>query len=353
MNTILRATLVLGSLTAAAAGQRLIAADSNRTLYQLDLVTAQPTPFATIGAAVGTPSALAHDPATGTTYAASTSTDALYTIDLATGAATLVGSFGDPAVVMHGLELDTGTGQLYGASSHNGGLYTIDRLTGAATLVGVSGLGSTTNLGYDSRTDTLFATNGWGDTLQRVDRQTGALVPLGPLQTSGNPNGLAYDSGTGVLYLIDNSSDQLYAIETTTGRAHVVGSTGPGNLLGLMYVPGGSGSIQRLPHACGPATILAHGPTAPGGTITVHVGGTTGLPFVGFGLQPAAVPFCGCTIGHEWAVAFGGSTSNIVVPAVPALVGVQVGMQGLDLFGAGACADPAIALTDTLVLTIG
>jgi hypothetical protein len=43
----------------------------------------------------------------------------------------------------------------------------------------------------------------------------------------------------------------------------------------------------------------------------------------------------------------------VVIPADPGLLGVQVAMQGLDLFGTGGCADPAIGLTDTLVLTIG
>jgi hypothetical protein len=361
MTTFPSALLTSAALLAAATtatgtsamAQRLLAADSNRTLYELDLVTAQRTPVVTLAAAIGTPSGLAFDPASGTLYAASASNRALYTIDPSIGAVTLIGPFGDPALNMHGLELDTSTGQLWGASQHDGGIYTIDRLTGAATLLVTTGLGSFTNLGYDSRADVLFATNGFGDTLQRVDRATGALSLVGPLQTSGNPNGLAFHSGTGVLYLIDNSSDQLYAIDTATGRAHVVGPTGAGNLLGLAFVPGGAGSIVRAPHACGSASILAHGSTAPGGLVTVHLGATTGFPFVGFGLQPLAVPFCGCTIGHEWALAFAGPTSNVAIPAVPGLVGVQVGMQGLDLFGAGGCADPAIVLTDSLVLTIG
>jgi hypothetical protein len=41
------------------------------------------------------------------------------------------------------------------------------------------------------------------------------------------------------------------------------------------------------------------------------------------------------------------------IPNSPALVGAQVGMQGLDLFGVGGCVDPQIVLTDTLRLSIG
>ncbi|HEX5051398.1 MAG TPA: hypothetical protein VFZ65_06470, partial [Planctomycetota bacterium] len=324
-----------------------------RALYSIDIVTAQKVQFGTISANAGTPGELVHDAATGVTFLTSTNTASLYTIDLGTGAATLVGPFGDPAIIMHGLELDSSTGQLYGSSQHNGGFYAIDRATGAATLLGVSGLINATNLGYDRRTDTMFATNAQGDELFTVDRATGAMTLVGPLVNSTHPQALAYDSDTGVLYEADNVSDQLFAIDTATGVAHVVGSTGAANLLGLAYVPGGTGGIERLAHQCGSVSIVAAGATLLGGSVTTWVGATTGVPFVGYGLSPTAIPFCGCTVGHEWAVAVAGDSSTLSIPVDVTLHGLQVGIQGLDLFGVGGCSDPAIVLSDTLVLTIG
>ena len=77
--------------------------------------------------------------------------------------ATLIGAYGDAALVMHGLEYDDSTGTLYGTSSHNNGLYRINAGTGVATLIGTSGLPSFTNLGYNSATDTMYASNSGAD----------------------------------------------------------------------------------------------------------------------------------------------------------------------------------------------
>ena len=245
-------------------------------------------------------------------------------------------------------------GQLYGCSSHDGGLYAIDRTTGVATLRGLSGVPGTLNLGYDSRTDTLFGTSTGGDSLYVVDRLTGAFTLVANLQNSINPNALAYDSQVGTLYLLDNAADQLFAIDTTTGQAHALGSTrAANNLLGLAYVPGGTGSVQRQAHGCGAASITAYGSTRPGSGLGVLLDGVTGAPFVGFGTSAIALPFCGCTIGHDWAVVVAGSNVMLPIPNSLGLLGAQVGMQGLDLFGVGGCADPQIVLTDTLRLTIG
>lgn len=353
LNHVLRCSLFLCVLLAPAAAQRLIAVDSTRTLYTIDAMTAQKTPFAVMNAALGTTASLAHDAQAGTTYVSSTGNDSLYTVDLTTGATALVGAYGDAAIHMSSIEVDGSSGVLYGCSSHDGGLYTIDRTTGVATLVGLTGLPGTWNLGYDSRTDTMFATSTGGDSLFVMNRATGAATIVGNLQNSSNPQGLAYDAGIGTLMLVDNASQLLYAIDTATGAARTIGSTGPGNLLGLAYLPGGNGSVQRLPHHCGSASIVAAGTTDPGGALTFWLDGTTGAPFVGFGSLPTATPFCGCTIGHEWALAISGTSTSFHIPGSAGLIGLQVAMQGLDLFGSGGCADPAIVLTDTMVLTIG
>jgi hypothetical protein len=88
-------------------------------------------------------------------------------------------------------------------------------------------------------------------------------------------------------------------------------------------------------------------------TLTCTVTGATGLPFVGYGFSLTPTPFCGCTIGHEWAGSFFGSTANITIPCDPFFIGLQFGLQGLDLGGTGGCASPQLTATDTVIVTIG
>jgi hypothetical protein len=354
MKTFAAAVVLLPLLLAPVAAQRLVAIDTNRAIVTIDPRTGATTPLVTAGAAIGTPLALAYDAAAGVMFVSSSTQDSLFTVNLVTGAATLVGSYGSASLTMHGLEYDSTNGQLYGCSSHDGGLYAIDRTTGLATLRGLSGISGTLNLGYDSRSDTLYATSTAGDSLYVVDRLTGAFTLVANLQNSINPNALAYDSQVGTLYLLDNAADQLFAIDTTTGQAHALGSTGAANnLLGLAYVPGGTGGVQRQAHGCGAASITVYGTTRPGSGLGVLLDGFTGAPFVGFGTSSIALPFCGCAIGHDWAVVVAGSNVMLPIPNSLGLLGAQVGMQGLDLFGVGGCADPQIVLTVTLRLLIG
>lgn len=218
----------------ALAAERLVAVDSSRAIYEIDMNTGAKTQIGTVSSNASTTAGLAYDRANGILYLTSTGNDSLFTLDLATGNATLIGFYGDSSLVMHGLEYDDSTGTLYGGS--NGNLYRIDKVTGLATQVGVSGLTSFTNLGYDSNNDVLYATNSGSDSFYRVDRATGAMTLIGPLATSTNPNGLAYDWSGHRMFMIDNSTDNLYTIDLATGAATIVGSTGSGNLLGLVYL---------------------------------------------------------------------------------------------------------------------
>lgn len=219
---------------------RLIAIDSSRALYDIDVNTGAKTQFATASANAGTTGGLAYDEDTGTVWLTSTSLDQLFTLDLVTGNATLVGDYGSN-VVMHGLEWDSSTNTLYGASSTPNTFYKIDINTGFATAIGGMGLNSFWNLGYDSDTDTLYGTHsGTTDSFYRIDRTTGTptlIGVLGGVPASTNPNGLAYDRDNGIMYMIDNTTDFLYKIDVTTGAATAIGSTGTGNLLGLLYIP--------------------------------------------------------------------------------------------------------------------
>jgi DNA-binding beta-propeller fold protein YncE len=339
------------ALTSVAAAQQLIAIDSSRMLYQMDPATGARTQIGTVSSNASTTAGLAYDAATGTMYLTSTGNDSLYTLDLTTGNATLVGAYGSSSFVMHGLEYDPSTGTLYGVSSHDNGLYIIDKTTGLATLVGTSGLTSFSNLAYDSTNDVLYSTNSGADSFYIMDRATGATTLVGALLGPTNPNGLAYDSGTGTIYLVCNSTDTLYTVDRTTGAATVVGAYGSSNLLGLAYIPGG-GSIVRQAHACGPTTITSVGNASIGGSVTTTLGAVTGLPFIGYGLVVVPLPFCTCTVGHEWSVAAFGGTSVFSIPSVPALIGLVVGIQGADFLGTGGCVSPQLTFTDTMVATI-
>jgi DNA-binding beta-propeller fold protein YncE len=229
--------LLATALPLRAGSPHLIAVDSNRSLYEIDMANGGKTQIGTVSANAGTTGALAIG-ASNTVYVSSTSLDSLFTIELPSGNATLVGAYGDAAIVMHGLEYVPATDTLYGLSSHNNGLYVINKTTGVATLVGTSALTSFSNLGWNSTTGVMYLTNSGSDSLYTVDLATGATTLIGPLGGPTNPNGLAYDPDSSTLFLVDNNTDTLYTLNLTTGAATAQGSTGTGNLLGLAYING-------------------------------------------------------------------------------------------------------------------
>jgi hypothetical protein len=222
----------------------MYACQSGREYYTMNLATGAKTQIGFVGANVQISASLTYDCATQTTYVASTFAFAgvsrsLYRMNPLNGVATLVGPFGDPSILMHGLEIDARTGVLYGLSSHSGGLYRVNRTTGAATLIGltgITGLGSFGNLGYDSHTCTMYATNALTDSLYRIDTSTAAATLVGPLNGPINIGGLAYNVDNRTMYLVDNDGDILYSVNLATGAATAIGPTGPGNLIGLVYI---------------------------------------------------------------------------------------------------------------------
>ncbi len=357
MHSHLRTMLALSLACAPGAAQRLIALDSNRSVYELDITTGVRTLLGTVTSNSGTSAGLAYDLGRGKLYLTSTGNDSLYLLDVTDWSATLIGGYGvGSAVVMHGIEYDPTTDQLFGMSSNDYGLYTLDRSTGAATLVGTTGLsGGFPNLVYDFALNAMLMTSGGTDSLYHIDRTTAAVTLIGPLAgpapASTNANGLAFDIDNLTVYMVDNSTDHLYSIDTTTGVATPIGPVGSSNLLGLVYIPG-TGRLTRSAHGCGPTTIRVTGHPEIGNVIEFTLGNTTGFPLVGFGLTNIGLPFCGCTIGHEWAVAIFGNTVQLPVPQNPTLIGMQVFTQGMDFLGAGGCADPLLTLTDTITLTL-
>jgi hypothetical protein len=230
LSTTFAATIIESSALAGT----LIAVDSNRSLYVLDPATGAKTPMGMVAANAIGPAGMTRDPATGIVYLATTGNDSLFRLDLATGGATLVGGFGTATIVMRGLEWDSTAVFLYGAS--NGNLFAISPTTGFANQIGTSGLTSFTSLAYDATVDVLYAANSGTHSFYTVNRTTGAVTFVGPLGTP-QPADMAFDTEHHVLYVVDNATDMLLTIDPTTGAATPVGSTGPGDLLGLVFVP--------------------------------------------------------------------------------------------------------------------
>ncbi|GEM_PF-1922911 len=265
------------ALSTSAMGQRMIACDSSRALYEVDINTGAKTSIGTISSNAGTTGELAWDDANGIMYLSSTSLDSLYTLDITTGEATLVGAYGGSEFVMHGLEYDSSSGILYGVSSHDNGLYNINKTTGLATLIGTSGLSSFSNLGYDSDADIMYSTNSGADSFYTMNRSTGATALVGPLVNSTNPNSLAYNRDNGVLYMADNSTDNFYYMDVNTGVANVIGSMGSGNILGLAYIPAEpSGPTLRLTGACPGTVRVAWSNATPSRTMGIVFASNTG-----------------------------------------------------------------------------
>lgn len=265
------------AMSASAFAQRMIACDSSRVLYDVDIESGAKTQFGTISANAGTTGGLAYDEVNDIMYLTSTSLDSLFTLDITTGEATLVGAYGGSEFVMHGLEFDSSTGILYGVSQHNNGLYNIDKTTGAATLIGTSGLGSFSNLGYDSDNDIMYSTNSGADSFYIMDRNTGGVTLVGPLVSSTNPNALAYNRENGVLYMADNSTDNFHKMDVNTGEALIIGSMGSGNILGLAYIPGSPpGPTIRVSGTCPGTVTVSWSEITPRSTMGIVFASNTG-----------------------------------------------------------------------------
>lgn len=346
-------------LPAVAHAQRLIAVDSfpgSATVYQLDPATGARTALGSITPSTIVPAGFAYDPVTGRLFMTGTGTDSVYVVDLTNWKPALIGPYGNSAIVMHGLEWDNSTGTLYGMSAHDSGLYSIDTTSGAATLIGVTGLAASSSVGlnlcYDLAHDVMYMTSLGTDSLYTIDRSTGLATLVGPMTGTTNISGLAFDLTTMTMYAVDNLQDNLYTLDVTTGAATLVGSVGSSNMLGLVHIDG-AGRLSRAVHGCGPTTITPTGHPAPGHTITTALGGTTGLPFIGFGLLGATTPYCGCVLGHDWLALTGGAAAQLTIPMAQAFLGLHIFVQGADVLGTGGCQSPQFTLTDTIEITIG
>ena len=352
MHMMIRYVATALSLTSLLVGQRMICVDSSRIVSEVDLLTAVKTQIGQVSNNAGTSAGFAYDSIAGKLYMTSTSLDSVFLIDMTNWSAKLLGPYGvGTQVVMHGIEWDWSTNTLY-AAGNAGDFYTVDITTGQATLVGPTGLAGFQNLGYDPLFNVMYVTSSSTDSLYTIDRATGATTLVGPLNGSTNPNSVAYNIDNQTMYLADNITDNLYTLDLATGAANVVASMGSGNVLGLAYIQG-TGSLDRAVHGCGPSSIFVTGNPNLAGVVDFSIENATGFAFVGFGVTAVNVPFCGCTIGHDWAVAQLGPNVSLQIPNSAGLLGFEVYAQGLDYLGTGGCAAPQLALSDSIRITIG
>lgn len=133
--------------------------------------------------------------------------------------------------------------------------------------------------------------------------------------------------------------------------AYAPGINGPGRVEVYGVLTGGSLTVQ--PHACGPTHIAVGGQPRIGERISFRVLDTVGVPVVGIGFTSLGLPYCGCTIGHEWGIQLFSDSVWLPIPNDVNLVGVRFLAQGLNVFGVGGCPAPQLTLTDTILVTIG
>ncbi|MEO6593668.1 MAG: hypothetical protein ABIP94_02820 [Planctomycetota bacterium] len=164
-------------------------------------------------------------------------------------------------------------------------------------------------------------------------------------------------SGVTTLWATANYTFPNLMVELVT-----VVDTGPASVVTSIAMPGANQvfrgvrylgrptTLQKLPASCGVANITATGNGQTGTDVVTTVSNAQGFAFVGYGLTPLGLPFCNCTVMHEFAFltggTFGGVQHTISLPLTPVNIGTQILIQGLDFLAPGGCPNPLFTLTD-------
>jgi hypothetical protein len=192
-------------------------------LYSIDLKTGLAVPIGATG--FEDVEGLAFDRKCEALFGVDDVTDRLLTCDTATGACKQVGNLGVDIT-------DTGLAfadafTLYmstDAPKNPTRFYKVNRITGKATLIGDQGQEVT---GLAAGPDGIFGLGGDGrDNLVRIDLETGAATPVGPLGTiKASDGGLDFDAD-GVLWGVEDAGlrnpGRIFTVDTSTGQAAVV-----------------------------------------------------------------------------------------------------------------------------------
>ena len=261
-------------------------------------------------------------------------------------------------------------GQLYCTSSSAGFFGIASVGTGLPTG---SGQVSTTLSGFPlaagpSAYDFFFANP---DTVYLADDGGGTLPPnpvgiqkwtrSGGLWSYQYSMALPGTGARGITGFVQNGITTLWATantNTTTQLVTVV-DTGPSSTVTSLVTPAPNtafrgvrylalpSTLQRFPMSCGAMDIVATGNGQIGTDVITTVLNPVGFGFIGYGLTGFAVPFCNCTIGHDYVLLVLGPSHTLSLPFSPSLFGLQIFMQGLDFLAPGGCPAPMFTLTDT------
>lgn len=114
-------------------------------------------------------------------------------------------------------------------------------------------------------------------------------------------------------------------------------------------------TLVRLPGGCGTSDIVSSGSVEIGTELVTTIKNPAGLPFIGFGATPFFLPICTCVVYHDFSVLLGGPENTLSIPLNPALFGLTLFVQGLDLFAPTACTQSPFdlfTLTDGYSFTV-
>ncbi len=262
------------------------------------------------------------------------------------------------------LYVSSTTGTFQGVSLFGSGLPTTQGQ--AATLLN----GFPTAAG-PSNYDFFFANP---DTLYLADDRTSGVGGIQKWTQAGGVWTLQYTlalsatSGCrGLTGFVQNGQATLWATANTGSLTEIVSvvDTGPSSVV-TSLVPAAANTAfrgirflglpsnwTRAPHSCGIMDLKTTGNGQIGTDVTTQVVNPQVLPLIGYGTTPFGIPFCNCTLGHEFLMIVGPTpVHTLSLPNNPGVVGVQILIQAIDFLAPGGCPDPTFTLTDTLSFTV-
>jgi hypothetical protein len=181
------------------------------------------------------------------------------------------------------------------------------------------------------------------------------VMALGPATGCRGLTGFV-QNGVTTLWATANSA-------TSTQLVRVV-DTGPGSVVTSIATPAPNtafrgvrhlalpSTLQRFPHSCGAADIIATGNGQIGTDVITTILNPVGFGFIGYGVTAIGFPFCNCTIAHEFSLLLLGPSHTLSLPFNPTFIGIPLFIQGLDFLAPGGCPDPMFTLTDSYAFVV-
>jgi len=220
---------------------------NNGTLWDINTSTAAVTNPRTVNATPNRPPDMIALANNGTLYGVSQgevndgpSSGKLYTILLSNGAPSLIANLTTFVHVEGDIAIDPTTNELYAVDGSGGPLFKVNKANGQCTTVGT--VGTTLDLSamtFDSAGN-LYAVDSFTSTLLTINKSTGAIVNSVTLTpaVNGEIGGLAFDTGDVNLYFAGGTSGVLYRLNKTSGAVVTIGPLAvTGGIYALAFVP--------------------------------------------------------------------------------------------------------------------